>query len=106
MRVMLARSHEPFVGRVTELAALAEAYAQVSSGRAGIVFVEGPAGSGKTTLIRGFLTAAAPPVGISARGDKAEATLAWGGVSQPGRRASALRCGPLRHIGAVTPEPH
>jgi ATP/maltotriose-dependent transcriptional regulator MalT len=99
--VSLARFAEPFVGRAAELAALAEAYSQVSSGRSRIVCVEGPAGIGKTALVRAFLAAAAPPVVISASGDDAEAMLRWGVLAQLGRGASAPPGRPFRELGEL-----
>jgi len=101
----------PFVGRVGELDVLAEAYAQASGGQTRIVCVEGPAGIGKTALVRAFLTAASSLVisassslVISASGDEAEVTLPWGVVSQLARGASAGRCGPLRQLAELSPE--
>jgi len=55
-----ATAHEPaapvFVGRAPELAALAEAFAEVRAGQARALSVHGPSGLGKTTLVRHFLT--------------------------------------------------
>lgn len=77
MDVRVPGSHEPFVGRTAELGALVEAYAQASGGQSRIVCVEGPAGIGKTALVRAFLAAASALV-VSASGDEAEVTLPWG----------------------------
>src|SRR5215475_12640764 len=82
MRMMLAGVHELFVGRDAELATLAEACVQASSGCTGIISVEGPAGIGKTALVRAFLTGTSPVAVISAGGDEAEATVLWGVLSQ------------------------
>jgi DNA-binding winged helix-turn-helix (wHTH) protein/type II secretory pathway predicted ATPase ExeA/tetratricopeptide (TPR) repeat protein len=45
----------PFVGRAKELQRLAELLAKACEGRRQIVFITGPAGIGKTTLVRAFL---------------------------------------------------
>ena len=100
--VRVPGSQEPFVGRTAELDALAEAYAQASDGHTRIVCVEGPAGIGKTALVRAFLTAASSLV-ISASGDEAEMTLPWGVVSQLARGAPAGQCGPLRQLAELSP---
>jgi len=46
---------EAFIGRDAELAALHDAYATTSGGRAAIVLVSGESGIGKTRLVRAFL---------------------------------------------------
>jgi DNA-binding CsgD family transcriptional regulator len=101
--VRVSGSLEPFVGRIAELDALAEAYAHASNGQSRIVCVEGPAGIGKTALVRAFLTAAAPSVALSASGDEAEIALPWGVVSQLAQGAPAGRCGPLRQLAELSP---
>jgi ATP-dependent Clp protease ATP-binding subunit ClpA len=45
----------PFVGRVAELARLLKVLNRVRQRRPGLVVVEGPAGIGKTALLRQFL---------------------------------------------------
>jgi ATP/maltotriose-dependent transcriptional regulator MalT len=90
------------VGRIAELGTLAEACAQASAGRSRIVCVEGPAGIGKTALIRAFLGAASALV-VSASGDEAETTLPWGVVSQLARGSPAGRYGPLRQLAELSP---
>jgi len=95
-------SHEPFVGRIAELDALAAAYAQASGGQPRIVSVEGPAGIGKTALVRAFLGAASSIV-VRASGDEAEMTLPWGVVSQLARGALAGRCSELRQLAELRP---
>src|SRR5215472_7327987 len=104
MRMVLAGVHEPFVGRDADLATLAEACVQASSGRTGIISVEGPAGIGKTALVRAFLTVTSPVAVISAGGDEAEATVPWGVLSQLDRGVAAARCALLRRIGELTPD--
>ena len=96
-------SAEPFVGRIAELDALAKAYRQASAGQSRIVCVEGPAGIGKTALVRAFLAAASSLV-IRVSGDEAEVTLPWGVVSQLARVTPAGRCGPLRQFGELSPD--
>ena len=103
MDVRVPGSPEPFVGRTAELDALAEAYARASDGHPGIVCVEGPAGIGKTALVRAFLAAAAPVVVVSASSDEAETTLPWGVVSQLARGAPAGRSGPLGKLAELSP---
>ncbi len=46
---------EPFVGRAAEMRRLADALARACAGERQIVFVTGPAGVGKTTLVEAFL---------------------------------------------------
>jgi len=99
-----AGSAEPFVGRMTELSALTEAYGRASSGCAGIMFVVGPAGIGKTALVRAFLAAAAPAVVISASGDEAEAALPWGVLSQLASGAPAGQRESLAQLAELTAE--
>ncbi len=98
----MAGSPEPFVGRVAELGMLAEAFALAAAGSTQIWRVEGPAGIGKTALVRAFLAAAAPPVVVTASGDEAEATLPWGVLSQLARSAPADWSGPLGQLGELS----
>jgi len=93
--VQAASAQDPFVGRVTERAALAEGFASACAGSAVVCCVEGPAGIGKTALVRAFLAGAASGAVVSASGDEAETTLPWGVLSQLARAlwpASARRC--------------
>jgi DNA-binding winged helix-turn-helix (wHTH) protein len=60
----------PFVGRAAELRRLAACHAKARAGERQIVFVTGPAGIGKTSLVEAFLDlpavqGAAPPVWIA-----------------------------------------
>ena len=57
MVMILGETQEPFVGRTAELDALAGAFARAAVAT-GVVWVEGPAGIGKTALVRAFLAAA------------------------------------------------
>ena len=97
-----AGAKDPFVGRVAELAALAQAFAQASDGAPGFLCVEGQAGIGKTALVRAFLVAAAPPVVIFASGDEAETTLPWGVVAQLARDLHGSHCEPLRQFAELS----
>jgi AAA ATPase domain len=99
---MLPAAREPFVGRIAELDALADAYAQASRGRSAIVCVEGPAGIGKTALVRAFLAVASSPV-VSVSGDQAEMTLTWGVLSQLAASVRPSRAGRLRQLAGLSP---
>jgi DNA-binding winged helix-turn-helix (wHTH) protein len=60
----------PFVGRAEELHRLANAFAAAGAGERQLVFVTGPAGVGKTTLVRAFVESravqnASPPAWIA-----------------------------------------
>ncbi len=60
----------PFVGRAEELQRLAGAFAKARAGERQLVFVTGPAGVGKTTLVRAFVESravqdASPPAWIA-----------------------------------------
>jgi len=70
-----------FVGRQLELAALDDQLAQVRRGSPALVVIEGPAGVGKTALVRRFLAGAAAAV-VEASGDEAETLLPYGVLSQ------------------------
>ena len=51
-----AEDEEVFVGRVDELGRLARAWRSVDDRHAAVLFVEGPSGTGKSTLINRFVT--------------------------------------------------
>jgi len=60
----------PFVGRTAELRELADRFAKACAGERQVVFVTGPAGVGKTTLVEAFLDLPAvhgafPPVWVA-----------------------------------------
>lgn len=103
MDVRVPGSAEPFVGRIAELDALAAAYTQALRGHPGIVCVEGPAGIGKTALVRAFLAANASAVVVSASGDEDEMTLPWGVVSQLARAIPPDPSGLLRQLAELSP---
>jgi AAA ATPase domain len=70
-----------FVGRVAELAWVAEVLTRVEAGQPWLVAIEGDPGMGKTTLARRCLAQAGLKV-LSARGDQAETHLDFGIVDQ------------------------
>lgn len=55
------RQEAPFVGRVAELATLAEAFAVTQTGRSVVVFVHGASGMGKSALVERFLEQSVAP---------------------------------------------
>ncbi|HWH34365.1 MAG TPA: AAA family ATPase, partial [Acidimicrobiales bacterium] len=57
-----------FVGRSPELAALAANLAWAAAGEPRVVVIEGPAGMGKSALVRAFLAQAGPQVPVLAAG--------------------------------------
>jgi DNA-binding CsgD family transcriptional regulator len=77
-----ARATRAFVGRQRELAALAAALAAVGEGEPRVVFIEGDAGIGKSSLIREFLGGQHRGSVVTASGDEAEALLPYGLVQQ------------------------
>ncbi|SFM80098.1 regulatory protein, luxR family [Pseudonocardia ammonioxydans] len=71
-----------FVGRRSELAVLGAAWAAARSGRPGLVWVQGPAGCGKTALLTRATARARDAVVLSADGAEDEAHLPYGLVDQ------------------------
>ena len=90
------------MGRTAELDALAGAYVRARGGQPGIVCVEGPAGIGKTAVVRAFL-ATVPSLVLWASGDEDEMTLPWGVLAQLARGAQAHWSGPLRKLAELSP---
>lgn len=96
-----------FVGRKHELAELSTALDQARRGHPHIVLVDGPAGIGKTTLIRGFLGTAREVQVLGASGDEAEAALPYGVLEQlaitPATGSEPLAAGSalLDHLGRL-----
>lgn len=79
----------PFVGRVAELAALGRQLDQAAAGHGHVVLVTGPAGMGKSTLIRHWLSSLPDLAGtLVASGDQEESTLSGGLLEQLARSAS------------------
>jgi tetratricopeptide (TPR) repeat protein len=86
-----------FVGRVAELARVAEVVSRVEAGQPWLVAIEGDPGMGKTSLVRRCLAGSPGLRVLWARGDQAEIDLdfglvdqllrAAGNVSRPVRRA-------------------
>ncbi|HET6861219.1 MAG TPA: AAA family ATPase, partial [Streptomyces sp.] len=72
----------PFVGREGALAELAEALRAARAGRPQVVLVEGPAGIGKTALLRHFLAGADTSRVLYASGEEGESELAFGVLTQ------------------------
>ena len=97
-----AGAKDPFVGRVAELAALAQAFARHRTAPPGSCASKGQAGIGKTALVRAFLVAAAPPVVIFASGDEAETTLPWGVVAQLARDLHGSHCERLQQFAELS----
>ena len=71
-----------FVGRVVELARIAEVLTQVEAGQPWLVAIEGDPGMGKTALARRGLAQATGLKILSARGDQTETDLDFGLVDQ------------------------
>ncbi len=71
-----------FVGRSSELAALSARWEQARAGGPAVVLVRGPAGIGKTALVRRFLATADVRSTAWATGDELEQRLPLGVVAQ------------------------
>jgi DNA-binding CsgD family transcriptional regulator len=76
-----------FVGRVAELAQVAEVLTRVEAGQPWLVAIEGDPGVGKTTLARRCLAQASGLKVLSARADQAETDLDFGVIDQLFRAA-------------------
>jgi DNA-binding CsgD family transcriptional regulator len=98
----------PFVGRETELEHLCGIFDRARQRQPGLVVVEGPAGIGKTALVRQFIRVAGELCVLSASGDEAEVTLCMGLIDQIIRlppSAVALPHTPVPQDGARLVEP-
>jgi DNA-binding CsgD family transcriptional regulator len=75
-----------FVGRQSELSILGERFAAAQVGHPQVVYLEGEAGGGKSTLLSQFLRSLPASVVLQAGGDEAETFLSYGiiGQLQPG----------------------
>ncbi|MFF5043324.1 AAA family ATPase [Streptomyces nigra] len=71
-----------FLGRTGELAALRRCYEEAAKGRPRLVVVEGPAGIGKTALVRHFVDGTARGGVLTAAGEANEAALPYGVLDQ------------------------
>ncbi|MFC7387807.1 ATP-binding protein [Sphaerisporangium rhizosphaerae] len=71
-----------FVGRRRELATLGELLHQADGGTPRLHLIQGPAGIGKTALVRRFLHDAKRPHVLYASGDEAETALPYGLLSR------------------------
>jgi DNA-binding CsgD family transcriptional regulator len=106
---------EPFVGRGAELAALGRLAGRAADGHGQVVLVTGPAGMGKTALVRRGLAGGPLARVISASGDADERSLTGGLLDQlaqaavtraPGHDATADAAARLRDLlRAAGPDP-
>jgi DNA-binding CsgD family transcriptional regulator len=71
-----------FVGRQSELRILGERLAAAEMGQPQVVYVEGEAGGGKSTLLSRFLGSLANAVILQVGGDEAETLLSYGIIDQ------------------------
>src|ERR1700691_4637006 len=71
-----------FVGRHDELAILSERFSEAARGHPQVVYLEGDAGSGKSTLISRFLGSLSDAVVLQAGSDEDESLLSYGVVDQ------------------------
>src|SRR5580704_6351009 len=78
----MARNTSGFVGRQSELRILDERLAAAELGRPQVVYVEGEAGAGKSSLLSQFLSSLSNAVVLQVGGDEAETLLSYGIVDQ------------------------
>jgi DNA-binding CsgD family transcriptional regulator len=71
-----------FVGRQSELCILGERLAAAEMGHPQVVYVEGEAGGGKSTLLSRFLSSLSNAVVLEVAGDEAETLLSYGIIDQ------------------------
>jgi len=71
-----------FVGRQGELAMLDERLAAAASGHPQVVYVEGEAGAGKSSLLSRFVRSLSNAVVLEVAGDEAESLLSYGVIDQ------------------------
>src|SRR6202167_4767235 len=71
-----------FVGRQSELRILGERLAAAEMGHPQVVYGEGEAGGGKSTLLSRFLGSVADPVLLQGGGDESETLLSYGIIDQ------------------------
>ncbi|WTE74620.1 AAA family ATPase [Streptomyces sp. NBC_01615] len=89
-----------FFGRVDELARMRERWERVTRSEPQIVLVDGPAGIGKTSLVRSFLAGVGPGCCVmQASGEESEMHLPYGVVAQLLLHAALPSGSPLRELG-------
>jgi len=71
-----------FVGRQSELRILGERLAAAETGHPQVVYVEGEAGGGKSSLLARFLGSLTNAVVLEVDGDEAETLLSYGIIDQ------------------------
>src|ERR1700735_4018864 len=71
-----------FVGRQSELRILGDRLAAAEMGHPQVVYVEGEAGGGKSTLLSRFLGSLPDAVVLQVGGDEAETLLSYGIIDQ------------------------
>jgi DNA-binding CsgD family transcriptional regulator len=71
-----------FVGRQSELRIMGERLAAAEMGQPQVIYVEGEAGGGKSTLLSRFLGSLADAAVLQVGGDEAEALLSYGVIDQ------------------------
>jgi hypothetical protein len=91
--VSLASTAVSFVGRQSELRILGDRLAAAELGHPQVVYVEGEAGGGKSTLLSEFLGSLSDAVVLQVGGDEAETLLSYGIIDQlqPGTLTSRGR---------------
>ena len=97
-----------FVGRSAEMRSLHAELSQVRAGTPRLIVVEGPAGVGKTALVRRFLSEAGDLRALAANGEEVEALLPYGIVEQLIRAAGGPVPERLRGLdapGGQAPDP-
>jgi len=95
---------EPFAGRTNELAAIACEIAAAEGGRGSTVLLAGPAGIGKTAIVRRSLaTWAGRGEVLRASGDPGERLLAWGLLDQLTRQAGLDKLADVLGNGEADP---
>ncbi|MFF6981401.1 AAA family ATPase [Streptomyces sp. NPDC008343] len=103
--VISANGDTAFVGRTAELERMNQCLRQAWSGKASSVLVQGPAGIGKTALLRHWLAGLAPdnhPV-LRAACDTAEEDLAYGVIGQLTARVPAVLLERFPLLAGTTP---
>src|SRR5580692_1014959 len=79
---MAASAPAGFVGRQSELRILGERLAAAEMGHPQVVYVDGEAGGGKSTLLSRFLGSLPDAVVLEVGGDEAETLLSYGIIDQ------------------------